>query len=156
MITEATDGVDLDAVGGGLAREELRSNFEELVIPTGVLAADSVDLGLDLVVRVSPDEWFEIMRWDQVDLQGTLQLFLFLWNIVFPHFSGGEGRLLKIPESGMNGDQKKKEWNEDKNVGFLVWFKKDSLCDVSEQRNRGLHCADLKSCVKLNFEICVW
>ena len=62
MITEATDGVDLDADGGGLAREELRSNFEELVVPAGVLAADSVDLGLDLVVRVSPDEWFEIMR----------------------------------------------------------------------------------------------
>ncbi len=57
MIPEATDGEDLDRDGGGLAGEEVRSDFEEeLVVPGWILASNTVGSGLDLVVRVDPDE----------------------------------------------------------------------------------------------------
>lgn len=57
MVAEVTDGVDLDADGGSFAGEEFWTDFEEeLVIPGRIFSANPVCLGLDLVVRVDPDE----------------------------------------------------------------------------------------------------
>ena len=50
MVIKATDNVDLDANGGGLAGEKLWFDFEEIIVRCGVLAVDTVSLGLVVLV----------------------------------------------------------------------------------------------------------
>ncbi len=50
MVTEATDNVDLDANGGGLFGEKLWFDFEEIIVRCGVLAINTVGLGLVVLV----------------------------------------------------------------------------------------------------------
>lgn len=96
MVAEATYGEDLNGDGGGLAGEEVRWDFkEEFIVPGRVFSAETVGSGSDLVGRVDPYEgvglhaaqvrgWgFEILRRDQVDLQGFV--LLCRNSFFFPH-----------------------------------------------------------------------